>query len=52
MSGVQPSILTPEELVRYAHLKNVDGLPREWCEALINALDEALEQLHLLEAQE
>lgn len=47
MSGIQPSALAPEELVRYAHLKNVDGLPRDWCDALIRALDEALERLEL-----
>jgi hypothetical protein len=45
MSGVQPSALSAEELVRYAFLKNVDGLPRDWCDALIQALDDALERL-------
>jgi len=45
MPGIQPSSLTAEELVRYAHLKNNDGLPKDWCDALIQALDDALEQL-------
>ena len=42
MHGIQPSSLTPEELVRYAYLGNNDGLPKEWCDALIKALEETL----------
>lgn len=39
MPGIQPQSLTPEELVRYAELRNVDGLPKHWCNELIACLD-------------
>ncbi len=38
MSGIQPSSLTPSELVRYAELANVNGLPKHWCQELIAVL--------------
>lgn len=43
VQGIQPSSLTPEELVRYAHLKNDNGLPKDWCDALIKALETLLD---------
>ena len=43
MQGIQPSSLTPEELVRYAYLKNDNGLPKDWCNALIQNLELLLE---------
>ena len=43
VQGIQPSSLTPEELVRYAFLKNDNGLPKDWCDALIKALEVALD---------
>lgn len=45
MSGIQPSGLTVPELLRYAHLKNTNGLPREWADALIQRLDEMHEEM-------
>ena len=39
MSRIQPQNLSPEELVRYAELHNVDGLPKDWCQELIACLD-------------
>ena len=48
MSGIQPSSLTPVELLRYGHLLNNDGLSKDWCDALLQALDDALEQLNAL----
>jgi len=44
MQGTQPSSLTPEELVRYAYLKNDNGLPKDWCDALIKALGTLLDE--------
>lgn len=44
MQGIQPSILTPEELVRYAYLKNVNGLPKDWCDVLISTLHTLLDE--------
>ena len=44
MQGIQPSSLTPEELVRYAYLKNDNGLPKDWCEALISKLETLLDE--------
>ena len=52
VSGIQPSSLTPDELVRYGYLAlTQDGLPKDWCEALIGALDECLERLEQLDAR-
>ncbi len=45
VQGIQPSNLTPEELVRYAYLKNDNGLPKDWCDALIKALEALLDDL-------
>ncbi len=42
MHGIQPSSLSPEELVRYAYLSNDNGLPKDWCDALIKALEAKL----------
>ena len=39
MPGIQPSSLTPSELVRYAEQFNVNGLPKHWCQELIATLD-------------
>lgn len=43
VQGIQPSSLTPKELVRYAYLKNDNGLPKDWCDALIKALEDMLD---------
>ena len=43
VQGIQPSSLTPEELIRYAYLKNDNGLPKDWCDALIKALETLLD---------
>lgn len=43
MQGIQPSSLTPEELVKYAWLKNDNGLPKDWCDALIKAVETLLD---------
>lgn len=43
VQGIQPSSLTPVELVHYAYLKNDDGLPKDWCDALIKALETLLD---------
>ena len=44
VQGIQPSSLTPEELLKYAYLRlERNGLPLEWCEALIKALEDALD---------
>lgn len=43
MQGIQPSGLTPEELVKYAYLKNDNGLPKDWCDALIEALEKLID---------
>lgn len=40
---VQPSSLTPEELAHYAYLKNENGLPKDWCDALIKAIETLLD---------
>lgn len=44
MSGIQPSALSVEELLRYAHLENSNGLAREWADALLYHLDDAHEE--------
>jgi hypothetical protein len=41
---IQPSSLTPEELARYARLYNTEGLPKDWVDALVNALEEQLDR--------
>ncbi len=33
------------ELLRYAHLKNNEGLPREWADALLHRLEEAHDEV-------
>ena len=43
VQGIQPSSLTPEELVRYAYLKNDNGLSKDWCDALIKAIETLLD---------
>lgn len=43
VQGIQPSSLTPEELVRYAYLKNDNGLPKDWCDALIKLIETLLD---------
>lgn len=40
--AVAPRNLSVDELVRYARLYNNTGLPKDWCDALINALEDAL----------
>jgi hypothetical protein len=37
--------LSDEELLKYAHLYNDEGLPREWCTALIARLSNALNEI-------
>lgn len=44
MSGIQPSALSVDELLRYAHLENRDGLSRDWVDALLYHLDDAHEE--------
>lgn len=43
MSGIQPSVLTNEELVRYARLQPADQLPAAWVEELIKRLEATLD---------
>lgn len=44
VQGIQPSSLTPEELLKYAYLRlERDGLPLEWCEALLRTLEKLLD---------
>lgn len=44
--------MTPDELVHYAYLAlTPEGLGKDWCEALIGALDECLERLEQLDAR-
>ena len=43
VQGIQPTGLTPEELLKYAYLKNDNGLPKDWCDALIKALADAID---------
>ena len=44
MQGIQPSSLTPEELLKYAYLRlERDGLPKDWCDALIKAIETLLD---------
>lgn len=45
MSGIQPSSLSREELLRYGRLLNNDGLPKDWCDAILHALESALDEL-------
>lgn len=52
MSGIQPSALSVDELLRYAHLENRDGLSREWVDALLYHLDDAHEERKSLRAQQ
>ena len=49
VQGIQPSSLTPEELVRYAYLKNDNGLPKDWCDALIKTLEDTLDLVDTLD---
>lgn len=35
--------MTPEELLKYAYLKNDNGLPKDWCDALLRTLEELLD---------
>ncbi len=34
--------MTPEELLKYAYLKNDNGLPKDWCDALLRTLETLL----------
>ena len=44
VQGIQPSSLTPEELLKYAYLRlDQNGLPSDWCQALLDALEAALD---------
>ena len=43
MPRVQPSSLSPEELARYARMYNTDGLPKEWVDALVDALEKQID---------
>lgn len=43
MSGIQPQILTNEELVRYARLQPADKLPAAWVEEILKRLEETLD---------
>lgn len=53
MSGIQPSSLSREELLHYGRLLNNDGLPKDWCQAILNAFEEALDELDAIsEAEE
>lgn len=56
MPGIQPSSLSDEELLKYAHLYNNTGLPSHWVDALLARLSNALEEIEFfkkeLEVQE
>lgn len=43
MQGIRPENLTPRELLRYACLKNDNGLPKDWVDALLKALEKLLD---------
>lgn len=47
--GIQPSSLTTEELLKYAHLYNNTGLPKHWVDALIKHLEEKTDRVEELE---
>jgi hypothetical protein len=54
--GIQPSSLSDEELLKYAHLENNHGLSKDWCDALITRLSGMLDEVEFfkkeLEVQE
>lgn len=47
MQGIRPEALSNEELLKYAHLKNVDGLPKDWADALIKRFEAYIDQQEL-----
>lgn len=47
--GIQPSSLSTEELLKYAHLYNNTGLPKHWVDALIQHLEEAVDRADTLQ---
>lgn len=44
MSGFQPSSLSSEELLKYARLHNINGLPKHWVEIILDHLERALDR--------
>lgn len=49
VSGIQPSTLSTEELLKYAHLYNNTGLPKHWVDALIQHLEAKVDRVEKLE---
>jgi hypothetical protein len=43
MSGIRPSQLTNEELVRYARLEAPGNLPPEWVEEILKRFEQTLD---------
>lgn len=51
MSGLQPTSLSNEELLKYAFIENNSGLPKDWCDVLITRFDDVLEELEFLKKE-
>ena len=49
VSGLQPLSLSSEELLRYARLHNINGLPRHWADAILEHLERALDRAETAE---
>lgn len=42
--GFQPSNLSSEELLKYARLHNINGLPKHWVDEILDRLERALDR--------
>lgn len=52
VQGIQPSSLTVEELLKYAYLRmDQNGLPLEWCQALLETLEALFDELNEIDEQ-
>ena len=47
--GLQPISLSSEELLRYARLHNINGLPKHWVEAILDHFERALDRAETAE---